>query len=321
MGDNSPSMPLDLLVPHLLLPPDAPSASPSPRLRSVERWLARADAVRDPARSASAWLARAYHLDPLPAAALDRLAAGLRGGAWMRADPVHLRIEGDALRLHDATGLEVGMEEARALVAALQSHFAADGLEFHAHTPERWHVRIAEGEAPRTTALDDAVGRNVFGMLPADAKWRNALTEAQMILSSHEVNAGRESGGKPAINSVWFWGAGALPPADIRPYSTVYADDPLARGLGTWSGASVRAVPKEIDAVDLERESETALVVLTRAAAEVDEQWFSRLGKAIDRFDRVRLILPSRTDTLVATLTPSARWRFFRGRRPLSAYA
>jgi hypothetical protein len=314
-------MPLDLLVPDLLSPPDALSASPSPRFRSVERWLARADVVRDPAGSASAWLARAYGLDRLPAAALDRLAVGLRDGAWMRADPVHLRIEGDALRLHDATRLDIGMEDARALVGALQSHFAADGLEFHAHTPERWHVRIAEGEAPAMTALDDAAGRNVFGMLPADAKWRNALTEAQMILSEHDVNARRESEGKPAINSVWFWGAGALPTAGSRPYATVYADDPLARGLGAWSGASVRAVPGAIDAVDLEPESESALAVVTRPRSDVDEHWFGPLGKAIERFDRVRLIMPSGKDTLVATLTPAARWRLFRGAKPLSAYA
>ena len=310
-------MPLDLLVPHLLPPP----ASPSPRLRCVERWLARADSVREPAPSASAWLAKTYGLDPLPAAALDRLAAGQRDGAWMRADPVHLRIEGDALRLHEAAALGIAMDEARALVAALQSHFAADGLEVHAATPERWYVRLAEGEAPATTPLDQAAGRNVFGMLPPDAKWRNALTEAQMILSGHEVNARRESEGRPAINSIWFWGAGSLPARGAKPYATVYADDPLARGLGAWSGANVRALPDSIDAVDLERDSEAALVVLTREGENIDAHWFGALGKAIERFDRVRLVLPSGKDSLVAMLTPSARWRWFRGAKPLSTYA
>jgi hypothetical protein len=310
-------MPLDLLVPDLLLPPDATSAFPHPRLRSVERWLARADVAREPPRTATAWLGNAYGLDPLPAAALERQMPG----SWMRADPVHLRIEGDAVRLHDAAALEIEMDEARVLVSALQSHFAPDGLRFDAQAPGRWYVRLADGEAPATTPLDDVVGRNVFGLLPADAKWRNALTEAQMILSGHDVNARREAHGKPAINSVWFWGAGALPPAAAKPYATVYADDALARGLGAWSGASVRALPEGIDALDLERESETALVMLPRVAVELDERWFGPLGKAIERFDRVRLILPSRTDTLVATLTPSARWRWFRGTKPLSAYA
>ena len=43
----------------------------------------------------------------------------------MRADPVHLRVEGDALRLYDASMLGVTAEEAAALAAALQQHFAS----------------------------------------------------------------------------------------------------------------------------------------------------------------------------------------------------
>jgi hypothetical protein len=311
-------MPLDLLVPELL---SRSPASPSPRLRSVERWLGRADIVRDPARNASSWLAKAFAIDPLPAAALEQLAAGNRDGHWMRADPVHLRVEGDALRLHDAASVGVTLDEARSLAATLQAHFAADGLEFHPQTPERWHLRMPSGEAPRTTALDDAIGRNVFGMLPEDAKWRNALTEAQMILSGHEVNARREAEGRPPINSVWFWGAGSLPAAAATPYATVYADTAIARGLGAWSGARVHSLPKGIEALDLERESESALVVLTRDAAEIDEHWFGPLAKGIERFDRVRLVLPTPKDTLLAMLNPSARWRWFRGTKPLSAYA
>ena len=49
-------MPLDLLVPDLLLPAHAPPAARCTRLRSVERWLSRADLARHPARSAAAWL-------------------------------------------------------------------------------------------------------------------------------------------------------------------------------------------------------------------------------------------------------------------------
>jgi hypothetical protein len=69
-------------------------------------------------------------------------------------------------------------------IAALQSHFASDGLEFTAPSPDRWYVRMPAGEAPRTTPLAEAKGRNVFGLLPADGRWRSAMTEAQMILSS-----------------------------------------------------------------------------------------------------------------------------------------
>ena len=38
-------------------------------------------------------------------------------------------------------------------------------------------------------------------------------------------------------------------------------------------------------------------------------------------FEAVRLVLPGARDTLVATLRPGSRWRFFRSRKPLAAYA
>jgi len=311
-------MPLDLLVPDLLSPDTA-----SPRLRSLEKWLARADAARDPARGAHAWLAEAYGLPSLPAAALSRLGdTGSAEGTWMRADPVHLVVEGDTLRLRDASSLDIRLDEAHALAATLQDHFAADGLEFRAETPERWYVKLAAGEAPGTTSLEDALGRNVFGLLPQDGKWRSAMTEAQMILNGHEVNARREAEGKPAINSVWFWGAGALPSAISRPYAVVHANDPLARGLAKLSGAQLQGVPKGIADVDLARARDSVLAVVSGIdAATIDEQWFRPLGDAIERFDQVRIVLPSLRDTLVATLTAPARWRWFRSAKPLSAYA
>lgn len=308
-------MPLDLLVPDLLVSTD--------RLRSVEKWLARADVARHPARSAAAWLADAYGMPALPVAALSRLGdAGSAEGAWMRADPVHLLVEGDSLRLRDASMLDVRPDEARALTAALQAHFAADGLEFRAEASDRWYVKLPAGDAPRTTPLDDALGRNVFGLLPEDAKWRSAMTEAQMILAGHEVNARREAEGRPAINSVWFWGAGALPAAAAKPYANVQANDPVARGLARVSGAELQALPASIADIDLARENDAVLAVVSGLEhAALDERWFRPLGEAIERFDRVRVIIPSSRDTLVATLTASSRWRWFRSAKPLAAYA
>ena len=310
-------MPLDLLVPDLL-----PSGAESPRLRSLERWLARSDLARDAARGRHGWLANAFGLESLPVAALERLGEGAgREGTWMRADPVHLRVEGDALRLYDASMLGLTAEEAAALAASLQQHFAPDGMTFSTPAPERWYVRLDSGEAPNTTSIDDAVGRNVFGLLPDDKKWRNALTEAQMILSGHDVNARRESEGKPAVNSVWFWGGGPLPAVRARPYAAVYAGDALTRGLATWSGAEAGALPGGLDDVDLHRSDDAILVTLPSGGAAFEERWFAHLGHAVERFDRVRLILPSAAVTVVATLTNAARWRWFRPSRPLSAYA
>jgi hypothetical protein len=53
-----------------------------------------------------------------------------------------------------------------------------------------------------------------------------------------EVNTRRESEGKLAINSTWFWGAGALPEAAAKPYSVVYADD---ASRADWGRGRARA--------------------------------------------------------------------------------
>ena len=336
-------MPLDLLVPDLLLPQDAPAAMRALRLPELEKWLARADVETVAGTGAMRWLGAAFDLADLPVAAIERAGEGASDGAWMRADPIHLRIDHDDLKLHDASILDVRREEADAMVAALQEHFRQDGLEFHAAAAERWYVRVPEDALPRkTTPVDDALGRNVFGLLPENAgtppriNWRSALTEAQMVLSGHEVNARRESEGKLAINSVWFWGEGPRPAALAKRYALVHADDAFARGLGIMSGAEVRPAAKSIAEIDLVRKDEAVLAVigdLTAAlrridsarwqetARALDTQWFAGLGESIERFERVRLILPAGTDTRIANLTAGSRWRWFRGRKPLAAHA
>jgi hypothetical protein len=332
-------MPLDLLVPDLLVPGDAPQALRALRLPALERWLARAD-IETVEGDAHAWLAAAHGLaSPAPIAAIALAGEGLgQEGAWLRADPVHLRIDHDALMLHDAAVLELRMDEARALVDSLQRHFAADGLAFLAAAPSRWYVRVKDGTLPRTTALRDAVGRNVFDLLPEAGayNWRSALTEAQMTLAAHEVNRTRESEGALPVNSIWFWGEGATPVGIPRRYANVYADDAFARGLGRLSNASVHDLPDSIDEIDLAREDESVLVVLDRltsslhrgdaaawiaAASALDDAWFAKLGEARARFGSVRVVLPAARGTRIATLDAATRWRLFRPRRPLAAHA
>jgi hypothetical protein len=334
-------MPLDLLVPDLLLPVEAPAGMRELRLPSLERWLARADLARAAAHGAADVLAHAFSLPrPAPVAAVSLAADDeARPGSWLRADPVHLRIGQDAVALHDAAILDVTRAEADALVAELQGQFASDGLRFLAPRADRWYVQVPDAEVPRTTPLDDALGRNVFGLLPKGPgrlNWPSAITEIQMVFSSHPINAERERLGQPAINSVWFWGEGALPAKIASPYALVYAGDAFARGLAKVSGTRSAALPAGLAGVDAVRADESVLVVLdeltaplhrgdaeawTRAAQGLEERWFAILGEAIERFEGVRLILPGAVDTRIATLTGASRWRWFRPRKPLAAHA
>lgn len=334
-------MPLDLLVPDLLLPPNAPETLRGVRLPALERWLARADAVRRPEATATALLASAFALpEPAPVAAVSLAGDDRpREGMWLRADPVHLRVEQDALSLHDPAVLDLQGAEAEELLAMLRSHFAGDGLEFTAPAPDRWYVKVPAQAAPRTVPLEDALGRNVFGLLPAAAggiNWPSALTEAQMLLAAHDVNARREAEGRPAVNSIWLWGEGALPAAVKSPYALVYADDAFTRGLASLSGTRIAPTPPSLAGLDAVRETDSVLVRVdalsppfrrgdltawSQAADRLDRDWFVELGTAIDRFESVRIILPTGRDSLVARVTAAARWRWLRRKKPLGAHA
>lgn len=332
-------MPLTLLIPDLLPPADAPGKMRALRLPRLEAWLARADAARE-AGTAAAWLLRHWGLGAdAPMAALTLAAdGGPRDGNWMRADPVHQRLDRNALVLHDASVLALTREETDSALATLNGFFARDGLAFVAPANDRWYVRVPPGEAPRTVPLDEAVGRNPFGMLPGSGtrlSWPSLFSEAQMLLASLPFNAKREAEGRPTLNGVWFWGAGAIPVTLPQPFASVTAADPLARGLALASGCPVHALPDGPAGLS-PRTSGDCLVVLDAlrapvrrgdadewlaAARALERDWFSRLGEMLAAYGHVRVVLPAERDNAVFDIAPNARWRLLRRARPLAAHA
>lgn len=341
-------MPLDLIVPDLLPGAHAPGEMRALRLPHLEKWLARADVGRADGRDMARWLAREYGIpEPVPAAALALAgesaaapgAANAPAQGWLRADPVHVRVERDGLVVHDTAVLGVTRAEADAILPDLQALFAPDGLAFHAPAPGRWYVRVPEGELPATTPLAEVLGRDLFGLLPTGAgriNWRSALTEAQMLLAAHAVNAAREAQGRPQLNSVWFWGEGARPATLARRYGAMHADDVFARGLALTSGATVHALPAGIDDLAASRAGQSDAVALDaltpllhsgdlaawrERAASLDQRWFAGLGRAAVRHGAVRIVLPAPEGTRIATITTASKWRWLRPRRPLSSHA
>ncbi|HLX25027.1 MAG TPA: hypothetical protein VKR38_16890 [Usitatibacter sp.] len=329
-------MPLDIVVPDLLPAPDAPPAMRSVRLPNLERWLSRADLSVAETGGSHGWIAAEHGLgQAIPHAAICLAGEGVdTAGEWIRADPVHLRVDRDAVVLHDPAVLELTTGETASLVSSLREHFASDGLEWQAVSPERWYVRVPAGESPTTVPLERAFGRNVFGMLPRGRgriNWPSALTESQMTLSEHEVNAKRAP--KPAANSVWFWGEGPRPANLERRYGIVHAVDPFSLGIARLSKAEAQPLPAGLE--EIAPGNPTLLVVdsLTRwlrrgdalawlvATVDLDGRWFDDLGSAIARHGTVRIILPGEDRTRVATLTSLSRWRWFRGRKAIAAHA
>jgi len=170
------------------------------------------------------------HQPNVPIAPISAFFDGLGEGCWLRADPVHLRLQRDQLVL--LPDMEVSAGESAQLCSALNNHFSGQGVEFFAPHPQRWYLRLDRMPDIETVALSQAIGRNVYGLLPkgADAlRWHRLFNEIQMLLFSHPVNESREARGELPVNSLWFWGGGCSSAVMLqRHFDCVGSDDALA---------------------------------------------------------------------------------------------
>lgn len=184
-----------------------------------------------------------------PVAALTRsVDAGDAGEhAWLRADPACFRAETGSVRLLACGDVGQGRREAEALAASLAPLFGDEGYELSAPHPHRWYLRPfahnATAGLPVLPSPERAVGGDLFELWPEDdlhRRWRRIFSEAQILLAQHPVGHARARSSRPAINGLWFWGAGQLPDqvrADAL--AAVVSDDPLLRGLATAAGIAL----------------------------------------------------------------------------------
>ena len=104
----------------------------------------------------------------------------------------------------------------------------------------------AGAKLPAFAAPDEALGDDLFDaparQAPEGRRWRALLSEAQVVLHNHPLNAQRVAAGLAPVNSLWFWGAGALPDhvrTPLRPRRQRRRDPGRAGGAGQ-SAASAR---------------------------------------------------------------------------------
>jgi hypothetical protein len=332
-----------LLVPELFWPA---AAGREPyhglALPALETLLARGARTRTAGASLERWLAAARGLPaelPLAPYSLRGDGANPGGHCWLRADPVHLRVHGDRLVLADASRLALTTEEARPFIAALNAHFAGDGMTFVAPNPQRWYVRVDAEPVLRTVPATEVAGRSVEPFLPAGdagARWRKHFNEAQMLLHEHSCNQAREARGQLAVNSVWFWGAGRdrrLTPS----YDVVWADHPLATGLAAAAEEEARPLPAGGAMLLSGSRSGRALVVLAalpataygdlaawRSALDgLERSWFAPLLDAAREgvLEAVTLHGLGPDFGYTCEFRPRDRWRFWRPRTGLQTYA
>lgn len=266
-------MHVELVVPGLIPAREAlQDAFDSARLATLELLVARGRVGYAEQQCFEAWLAQAFGLGDaaLPAGALTVIADGGDATAgearWMRADPVYLHLAREHLVLVPGAALSLTYGEVDALCEAVNQHFAGRlTLTPNLRRPDHWCARVEDAELPFNVPLLEAAGDDVDSHLRAQSDAANPgnpdnaartadaasahalLNELQMLLHDHPVNEAREARGEPAVNSVWFWGAGPAPTTAQGPWHSVSADEPLALGLARIARIRHRALEVSAD--------------------------------------------------------------------------
>lgn len=259
---------------------------------------------------------------------------GLEEGCWLRADPVHLRLQREQVVLLPEVRLRAA--EAQALCVSLNEHFAGEGLTFFAPDSQRWYVRVDQAPDMVTVPMSLAAGRNIHGNLPTgrdSGRWHQLFNEIQMLLFAHPLNEARESRGELPVNSVWFWGNGSLPIAPGNAYDAVSSDEVLVQMLAQAAGS-----PFLEWQADWQAAAGAQLLVWTglhsalqrgdlhawREALQYFENHYAQpLWDALcsGRINSLRLDAPGGDRIRQFSLTRSSRWVFWHQARPLADYS
>jgi len=218
--------PMQLIVPFAgVLSESGRHAAQSLSLPRLDQWLARAQAgpaLGGDERSLSAphELALAHALGwplddgllPWAAQAAQRDGLAVEQRAFGQLTPVHLHVGTEQVTLTDPAALALPAADARALFDALHPLFGDAGFTLHWGEAHRWTLEHPSLAELATASLDRVVGRHIDAWLPAHGAsraWQRLLSEAQMLLHAHAVNARREAGDLPTVNSLWLSGCGA----------------------------------------------------------------------------------------------------------------
>ncbi|KLD75345.1 phosphoglycerate mutase [Xanthomonas hyacinthi] len=302
-----------MAVATLLLPERARLAAAA-LTGEVARAFGRAERERLESGS-EAQLRRHFALPPghWPVAALTRqLDAGDAGdGVWLRADPAYVvpDMQGARLMAHGDM-LAIDAIDLAALLPSLQELFAESGLALDAPEPSRWYLRLDPGSVlPEFAAPAQVLGADLFDHLPqgeGGRRWRALLTEAQVLLHQHPWNRERGARGQPAINSLWFWGGGALPATVTSAHAQVRSREPLLRALTQAAGIDAEQAPRVDALVDLRQ---------LRAPEQFVGEVMQPLLEAL-RLGELQHLLLDFEDGVRFRIQREQRWRFWR--RPLA---
>jgi len=357
-------MNLQLLIPSLFWPGDLlPEIYRDLPLPALETLLARSSRTGNESQGVEAWLCRAFGVAkqqdwPVAPLMLQADSAGqvtAENHYWLRADPVHLRLEHNQIVLADSQIFRVTSEEANQLTGLLNRHFAADGCDLPSHhaatarqelvflplQPDRWYLRVAETPALQTHALSAVAGRNINTLLPSGTDsmhWQSHFNEVQMLLHENPLNLAREARGELAINGIWLWGGGTMPQSLNCPYTQVWSNAALPRSLALACATDHAELPSTAAAWCQSAATDNHLAILDtlhektqyddaygwrESLKKLEQDWFAPLLIALKqgKLDQLTLTAIDERGGKNFTITRDELWKFWRTAKPLATYA
>jgi len=258
------------------------------------------------------------------------LAATIAGrpGHWALATPVHLLAGLERVHL-DPTGLPALSEaEQGRLADDFNRDFGTEGYSL-SFVDGAGLLRMPEAIDADCHDPQRLSGADAGAWLPSGPDGpalRRLMTEIQMWLHGHAINAERERTGAAPVNALWIWGFGdGMPATGTDGLPRLASPDPFLRAVWRRSMGELDEPPAGL-AVCLQQSDATRLVVTADVAGpggsyssaieEADANWFAPLEAALasGRVGTARLLLAGRE----VTLRPRDRVRFWRRRRAWS---
>ncbi len=142
------------------------------------------------------------------------------GQHWALISPCHLQIHSDHVAMQDPEFLELGEDESRTLLAAMQPYFEEDGIALHWHSAHTWLAQGPVFQQLASASLARVRGQPTDPWIPrqsAAQSLRRLQNEMQMLLYTHAVNDARSARGQALVNGFWISGTGSpLPQSAAR---------------------------------------------------------------------------------------------------------
>jgi len=344
-------MNLNLLIPDLFWPdPLQQNIYDELSMRHLETLLSKSIPSTNPIHAMEAWLCQQFNIAqqqnnwPIAPIMLHTDAPDLAKASkdfWMRADPVHLRIEQNHIMLADSQAFQITEEEANELIQDINHNFSHDGFTFLSLRPDRWYIRLPAIADMQTHMLSQVTCKNINNFLPSGADsilWHKIFNEIQMLLHEHPVNQTRESRGELTINSIWLWGGGSMPQSVRSPYTHVWSNDDFPRALALANGTSHSKLPADADEWLMTQPNGDHLVVLDslrgkaqyrnaygwrETLKDMEQSWFSPLNAALKagKINQLTITALNETSSRNFSLTRSDLWKFWRITKPLSIHS